>query len=116
LALEDDEPGRLRAERERLANVDKLAGGLEAAIQALYEAEGSAHALAARARQEIERLVAHDEGLREPAEMVSNAEIELREAARALIHYRDRLEPDPARLELVEARLARTNSLGRRPG
>src|SRR5690606_38751801 len=88
----------------------------EAAIQALYEAEGSAHALAARARQEIERLVAHDEGLREPAEMVSNAEIELREAALALIHYRDRLEPDPARLELVESRLARIKSLARRHG
>ncbi|MFO7285507.1 MAG: DNA repair protein RecN [Gammaproteobacteria bacterium] len=116
LALEDDEPARLRAERERLANVDKLAGGLEAAIQALYEAEASAHALASRAGQELDRLVAHDEALREPAELLANVEIELREAARALIHYRDRLEPDPARLELVESRLARIKSLARRHG
>src|SRR5690606_5552343 len=38
LALEEGEPARLHAERGRLANVDKLAGGLELAIQALYEA------------------------------------------------------------------------------
>jgi len=116
LALEDDEPARLRAERARLANVDKLAGGLETAIQALYEGEVSAHALAARAGQEIERLVEHDDALREPAETLANVEIELREAALALIHYRDRLEPDPERLEAVESRLARIKSLARRHG
>src|SRR5690606_38292679 len=46
LALEDGEPARLHAERGRLANVDKLASGLDLAIQAVYEAENvSAHAL-----------------------------------------------------------------------
>ena len=117
LALEDGEPARLHAERGRLANVDKLAGGLELAIQALYEAEaGSAHALVARAGQELERLVEHDDALRPPSETLASVEIELREAALALIHYRDRLEPDPGRLETVEARLAKIRALSRRHG
>ena len=116
LAVEDGEPERLHAERARLANVDKLAGGLETAIQALYEGEVSAHALAARAAQELERLVEHDDALREPAAALANVEIELREAASALIHYRDRLEPDPERLEAVESRLARIKALARRHG
>ncbi len=116
LAVEDGEPERLHAERARLANVDKLAGGLETAIQAVYEAELSAYALAARAAQELERLVEHDDALREPAAALANVEIELREAASALIHYRDRLEPDPERLEAVESRLARIKALARRHG
>lgn len=117
LELEDGEPSRLLAERARLANVDKLAGGLELAIQALYEAEAnSAHALIARSEQELARLVEHDDALREPAETLANVEIELREAALTLMHYRDRLEPDPGRLEAVESRLAKIRALARRHG
>src|SRR5690606_37041586 len=98
-------------------NVDKLAGGLELAIQALYEAESaSAHALVARAGRELERLIEHDEALRGPAEALASAEIELRETALALLRYRDQLEPDPERLEAVEARLTRIRALARRHG
>ena len=117
LALEDGEPARLHAERSRLANVDKLASGLDLAIQAVYEAENvSAHALVARAAQEIARLVEDDETLRQPAEMLASIEIELREAALALVHYRERLEPDPERLDAVETRLSRIRTLARRHG
>src|SRR5690606_28615312 len=101
----------------RLANVDKLAGGLDVAIQALYEADtGSAHALVARAEHEVGRLVEHDETLRPQASALASVEIELREAALALVHYRDRLEPDPARLEALESRLAKIRALARRHG
>jgi DNA repair protein RecN (Recombination protein N) len=115
LSLDEGEPARLRAERNRLANVDKLAGGLNAAVHALYEAEsGSAQALVARAEQELARLVDHDEALRETAETLANVEIELREAALALLHYRERIEPDPERLESLETRLAKIRTLARR--
>jgi len=117
LALEDGEPARLHAECSRLANVDKLAGGLDLAIQAVYEAEGgSAHALVSRAAQELARLVEHDDALRQPADMLASVEIELREAALALLHYRERLEPDPERLDAVETRLSRIRTLSRRHG
>src|SRR5690606_19221968 len=97
--------------------VDKLAGGLNVAVQALYEADaGSAHALVARAEQELAKLVEHDDALRQPAETLAGVEIELREAALALMHYRDRLEPDPQRLEALETRLAKIRSLARRHG
>ncbi|MBN1239723.1 MAG: DNA repair protein RecN [Gammaproteobacteria bacterium] len=115
LALAEREPAELAAERSRLANTDKLAAGLEAAIQALYEAEtGAAHSLVAHAQQSIARLVEHDEELGAQAERLAAAEIELRDVAHALIHYRDRLESDPERLERVEARLAKIRALARR--
>jgi DNA repair protein RecN (Recombination protein N) len=115
LALEPGESQRLRSERERLANVDRLAEGLAAALGPLYEADfGSAHQLLARARQELERLAALDAELEEPATLLAQAEIEMREAATALARYRDRLEPDPRRLEWVEARLDKVRALARR--
>src|SRR5690606_24093208 len=57
-----------------------------------------------------------DETLRQPAEMLASIEIELREAALALVHYRERLEPDPERLDAVETRLSRIRTLARRHG
>ncbi len=117
LGIEPGEPAQLQAERGRLANVDKLASGLETAIQALYEAEtASAHALVVRAEQELARLVEHDEALRQSAETLGSVEIEVREAALALVHYRDRLEPDPERLDALESRLAKIRALSRRHG
>jgi DNA repair protein RecN (Recombination protein N) len=117
LALAEGEPAELLAERRRLANTDKLASGLDTAILALYEAEtGAAHSLVAHAQQSIARLVEHDEELSAPAERLAAAEIELRDVAHSLIHYRERLEAEPERLERVEARLARIRALSRRHG
>lgn len=117
LALTEGEPAELLAERGRLANTDKLAAGLGAAIDALYEAEsGTAHALVAHAHQSLGRVVEHDDELGVHAERLAAVEIELRDVAHALMHYRDRLESDPERLELVESRLARIRALSRRHG
>ncbi len=115
LALGEGEPAELEAERGRLANIDRLAAGLAAALEALYESEtASAHALVAHAERELAKLVEHDESLAAEAKQLAAAEIELREVAHALQRYRDRLEADPERLEAVEARLARIRALARR--
>ncbi len=115
LALAEGEPAELEAERRRLANTDRLAAGLGAALEALYEGEtASAHALVAQAQRELDKLVEHDEALGAEAKQLAAAEIELREVAHALQRYRDRLEADPERLEAVEARLARVRALARR--
>ncbi|HEU4618530.1 MAG TPA: DNA repair protein RecN [Gammaproteobacteria bacterium] len=117
LALAPGEAAELEAERRRLANTDRLSAGLEVAVQALYEADSAtAHALVSFAHRELEKLVDHDAALAEQAAQLAAAEIEIREAANALMRYRDRVEADPARLEAVETRLARARALARRHG
>lgn len=115
LALADGELEQLQSERNRLANVDRLAGGLASVLGALYEADtGSAQALLAHARRELDGLHGIDARLGEAATLLGDAEIAVREAATGLARYRDRLEHDPQRLDWIETRLARTRALARR--
>jgi len=115
LNLGPDELPELRTERSRLANADRIAAGVDAALQRLYEAESdSAHELIAGARRELQQLAEIDAALVESARIVAAAEIELREAAADLARYRDRLEADPQRLEWLETRLATVSELARK--
>ena len=115
LALVEGEPERLRAERDRLANTDRLLGGASAALDALAESEtASAYAAVVLARREIDKLAEVDAALRAPATALASIEIELREVETTLQHYRDRIEADPARLAWLDDRLARVRTLTRR--
>src|SRR5690606_41788356 len=70
----EDEPAQLQTERGRLANIDKLASGLDAALYALSEAEtGAAHSLVARAQPELSRPVEHDDSLAEQLKSLATA-------------------------------------------
>ena len=115
MQLEPGEPERLHVERDRLANTDKLIGGVSAALEVTYEHDAaSAYSLVVRGAQELASLVDHDPQLRDPAERLAAVEIELRELASDLGRYRDRIEADPERLEWLENRLAKMRSLARR--
>jgi DNA repair protein RecN (Recombination protein N) len=117
LALKSGEPEQLRLERDRLANTDRLVGGVSAALELLAEGETvSAYAAVVRAHQELERLREHDPALRGPAELLAGVEIELREVESALNHYRDGIEADPDRLAWLDDRLAKVRTLSRRHG
>lgn len=115
LSLAEAELPELESERNRLANADRLAGGLDAALSRIYEGEAdSAYELTAGAGRELKQLAALDPELEAAAQMVAEAEIQLREAAADLARYRDRLEFDPQRLEWLEARLATIADLARK--
>ncbi|HEX7236319.1 MAG TPA: DNA repair protein RecN [Gammaproteobacteria bacterium] len=115
LAVADGEPERLRAERDRLANTDRLLSGATAALDALAENEAaSAYAAVVLARREIDKLAQVDAELRAPASVLASIEIELREVETTLQHYRERIEADPARLAWLDDRLARVRALARR--
>jgi len=117
LAIADGEPGVLRAERDRLANTDRLMAGVSAALESLAESEtSSAYSAVIRARREIEKLAELDASLRERVTTLTGIEIELREVEIALQHYRERIEADPARLSWLDDRLAKMRSLARRHG
>ena len=115
LELRSGEPEALRAERARLANMDRLVQGLDSALEQIYESDsGSAYAQIVQAHRSIAALAEHDAALAEPAGQLEGIEIELREAASALARYRQGLEPDPERLDFVESRLAKIRAQARR--
>jgi DNA repair protein RecN (Recombination protein N) len=115
LAPAEGEPASLRAERDRLANIDRLLTGVGTALQVLFEDEtAAAYKAVVRARQELERLVTHDAALRAPSAQLTAIEIELRDIEATLNRYRDGGEADPARLEQLDERLAKFRSLARR--
>jgi DNA repair protein RecN (Recombination protein N) len=117
LALAQDEPAQLHAERERLANTDRLIAGVSATLGHIYENEGAAaYSLVVHAEQALRKLVEHDATLANALQRLAGVEIELRELASELNHYRERIEADPERLEWVENRLAKMRALARRHG
>ncbi len=115
LAPEEGELEPLTAERNRLMNADRLINGLNLALGRLYEADAdSAYALVAEAAKELKGLSELDSALAAPLNLVAEAEIQLSEAAADLARYRDRLAPDPARLEWLENRLSKIRELARK--
>ena len=117
LNYRDGELDTLQEERSRLANVDRLAGSVESALSGLFERDhGSAQELIAQAQRELSDARNLDPSLGDAADLLSEAEIQVQEAVRGLASYRDRLEPDPQRLDWVESRLATIRSLALRHG
>jgi DNA repair protein RecN (Recombination protein N) len=117
LALGDGEPQQLAIERDRLANTDRLLGGVSTALERLTESDtASAYSAVVQARRGLERLVEHDPALRAPAELLQGIEAEVRDVESTLSHYRDRIEADPDRLTWVDERLAKIRAVARRHG
>ncbi len=95
------------AEHRRLSHAVSLIEGVDAALALLDGADdgGASLALIDEAVARIGHLVDHDSALREPAELLDGARIQLSEAAHALNRYREKLELDPQRLAALEARI-----------
>jgi DNA repair protein RecN (Recombination protein N) len=96
----------LRAERERLRHVAELseAAAVAAAAVAPEDGDGAA-SLAARAERAVAGVVTLAPELAGPADVLREAEVQLREAALDLRRFLDSLEAEPGRLEQVEAEL-----------
>ncbi len=111
-------PGELEGlteEHARLANRGRLATGAQTALAELYENEGgSAHATISRALGALKGLAALDAKLAAVLPLLEEAQIQVSEAARELEHYRDGLDLDSARQDLVERRLAAIEELARK--
>ncbi|HUN27562.1 MAG TPA: DNA repair protein RecN [Steroidobacteraceae bacterium] len=115
LALAADEYARLTEERARLANRGRLAEGAQLALAHLYEAEEvSAHASASRALTALRTLGALDPKLAPIGALIDSSVIQMREAARELQGYLERLELDTVRQDQVERRLAAIEELARK--
>jgi len=115
LALGDGELPELEEEHRRLANSGRLAEQSQASLDALYENdEASAYRLISMAIQRLEPLAEIDSSLEETLRMISEASIQVQDAADQLSRYLSNLDMDPARLDWVEDRLAAIHALARK--
>lgn len=114
LGFSTDEWTELQADHGRLAHAASLIEAAEASLEALSEGEGACVGTVGSVLARLKQLAAHDPALQEVLEVLEPAEIQLREAAYALRHYRNRLELDPQRLAEVEARIDAVVTLARK--
>jgi DNA repair protein RecN (Recombination protein N) len=115
LDLAGDEIDELEAERQKLANAGNIVDGVSVALRAIFdEDEGNAQSLIAEAGSRLERLVDMDKALEAPLALLTEAGIQVTEAADALRHYADSLDMDPARRDWVEERLNAIHNVARK--
>lgn len=115
LSLATGESASLREERELLRHIDLVQQAVGQAAQSIYAAEsGSAYAIVANAQRLLAGALTHDKDLDPLAERLTAAEVELQEIGADLSRRLESLEADPARLEIVEARLFTIQQLARK--
>lgn len=114
-ALAPEALAELEREHHRLSH---RGATIEACIQAGQQLDGdddsTVLAQLARVRGGLDRALAGDPALAATAELLGNAEIELREAALNLANYLDEAESDPQREQQLDRQLARLHDLARK--
>lgn len=115
--LEPDEEGRVKSQRNLIANAETVAEQAARAVAALYESEdGSAAAALNIARHALDELAGVDERfvvLRDRIDAISG---EVDELSRDLQSETDNVDFDPAELESLNQRLAQLGDLKRKYG
>lgn len=114
LGFATDEWAELQAEHHRLANGASLLSGLQACIALLDENEPAAMSMLAQVQQKLVSLVEFDEKLKEAADGIDSALIQLEEASRSLNRYLQTAELDPARLAEVESHIQAVHNTARK--
>ena len=109
-----DEWQALQVEHSRLSNGAALLAGGEACVALIGEAEVNGLSLLAQAQHKLVELVEFDPQLKEAADAVDSAAIQLEEANRFINRYLQRAELDPARLNEVENRIQAIHGAGRK--
>ncbi len=114
----DPQPGEMeeldRAHR-LAANASRLSEGVGSSLQALFENEqASAHDLLSHAIAQLEELGELDATLQPVAKMLTEAEIQISEAADSLRNYLNHEPTDAGNLAELEARLGAMQDLARK--
>jgi DNA repair protein RecN (Recombination protein N) len=113
-ALSPEAYADLIAQHRRLANASSLIEACGRAVARLEGEEGLDLVRGLRqVGHELARFGADEPRLSEAAELLESAAIQATEASALVAQAQDSLELDPARLQQVEAKLARLHDLGR---
>jgi len=114
LAPVADEWEPLQQEHARLSNGAGLIAGGEACRQILSEGEYSVMPQLSALQHKLQELVELDESLKEAADTLDSAIIQLEETDRSLNRYLQRTELDPERLAEVESRIQALHGTARK--
>ena len=99
----------------RASNSRHIADGLSDALQHIYEADtGTAYSLISAAKNQLNELAELDADLKAPADLLSESEILITEAAEALRRHLGALDSDPEQLEKLEQRIGVFQELARK--
>lgn len=101
-------------EQRRLGHAASLLEGTSAVVATLDENDAAVTGQLDEALARLRPLVDFDETLKESAELLDAARIQIGEASHALARYRERLELEPERLAELEARIAAITSAARK--
>lgn len=114
LALQADELPALEDEQRRLAHAGELLQSGNQTLDALYGGEAAAYDILGQAGARLGRLCELDGSFQEALELVSQAQIQVEEAAQTLRRHLERTELDPERLDAVERRMRSIHDLARK--
>ncbi len=112
--LSSDEEEKLVQERKVLENVETLFELSSNLYHQLHESEASIVERLGSLSKELKRGTGIDTRLKEPATTLESVVIGLQDAARFLEDYKDGLEFNPERLEMIRERLNLLNTLKRK--
>jgi DNA repair protein RecN (Recombination protein N) len=114
LSLGEEE--KLIQDKKILENIEELYQLSSSIYQNLHEGEGSIQERLAISSKEIKRGKELDSRLKEPKESLDSSLIQLQELSRFLEGYKDSLEFDPEKLEMIRERLNLLNILKKKYG
>jgi len=114
VGLREDEEDELEEERRRLSSVLDMKAAAVEAVEAIYEGSEAAVDRLAEAERSLEQWRDVDPEMGAFVDRLFEARTLVEDAARDLEAKRDRLEPDPARLDEVEQRLMLLGDLKRK--
>ncbi len=114
--LQPGEEDVLAADRGKLLHAEKLATLVNSAEASLYSGDSAAVESIGRALTIIREAERIDAGLAGPRVLLESCLAELEEASGALSRYSRTLRPDPAKLDMLEERLAEIARLKRKFG
>lgn len=115
LSLGEDEAPQLDEEHARLSNAGQLLDSTSKSILQLYDAdELTIYSGISDVLHRLEAGSQLDSALKEPFEMLQNAQIQIQEACDLLRRYQESVALDPERLDWVNSRLSTLHDLSRK--
>lgn len=115
LQLTKNESLELDEEHSRLSNIGQLIDITTSSVIQLYDAdEQSIYSNISDVLQKLEEASHLDIILKEPFDMLQNAQIQIQEASDSLRRYQESVELDPERLDWVNKRLSTLHDLSRK--
>lgn len=115
LRISDGEFNKLEQEQKQLSSGEELLAACQQSL-ALCETDEALNLLSAcnQLQQLMAPFAAHDPALQEVSDLMSNASIQIQEAAYALQARIDGVDLNPEHLQVVEARLSRLYAVARK--